>query len=83
MTLGRFDVARDMLGSFGEIVRFASKVMGDIFRLRVFRYFGETLRQASILVPLTDFSPRKNEALERGYLRGRYGGVPFISSLRH
>jgi hypothetical protein len=40
-------------------------------------------RQASVLVPLTDFSPRKNEALERGYLRGRYGGVPFISSLKH
>jgi hypothetical protein len=40
-------------------------------------------RRASTLVPLTDFSPRKNEALERGYLRGRYGGVPLISSLRH
>jgi hypothetical protein len=38
-------------------------------------------RQASHLYPLSDFSPRKNEALERGYLRGRYGGVPFMSRL--
>jgi hypothetical protein len=30
------------------------------------------------IVPLTDYKPRKGEAIERGYLRGRYGGVPFI-----
>jgi uncharacterized protein len=35
--------------------------------------------QTSTLVSLSEFSPRKNEALERGYLMGRYGGVPFIS----
>ena len=34
--------------------------------------------QASMLVALAEFSPRKNEALERGYLQGRYGGVPFL-----
>ncbi|MDO9177494.1 MAG: ATP-binding protein [Agitococcus sp.] len=34
--------------------------------------------QASSLVSLSEFSPRKNEALERGYLMGRYGGVPFL-----
>ncbi|MFN8513747.1 MAG: AAA family ATPase [Chloroflexia bacterium] len=33
---------------------------------------------ASHLYPLLDFSPRKDESLERGYLRGRYGAVPFI-----
>jgi uncharacterized protein len=37
-------------------------------------------KQASHLYPLSDFSPRKNEALERGYLRGRYGALPFVSS---
>lgn len=36
-------------------------------------------RQVSRLYPLSDFSPRKSEALERGYLRGRYGAVPFLS----
>ena len=35
--------------------------------------------QASALVGLSEFSPRKGEALERGYLMGRYGGVPFLS----
>jgi AAA15 family ATPase/GTPase len=32
------------------------------------------------LYPLTDFKPRKNENLARGYLQGRYGAVPFIGS---
>lgn len=35
--------------------------------------------QASKLYPLSDFSPRKNEALEGAYLKGRYGAVPFLS----
>jgi len=35
--------------------------------------------QTTTLVSLSEFSPRKNEALERGYLMGRYGGVPFLS----
>lgn len=35
--------------------------------------------QTSSLVGLSEFSPRKHEALERGYLIGRYGGVPFIA----
>lgn len=34
--------------------------------------------QSSTLVPLIQFSPRKGEALERGYLSGRYGGVPIL-----
>lgn len=55
----------------------------DLLRRDQFWFVDKDERQASVLVPLTDFSPRKNEALERGYLRGRYGGVPFISSLRH
>lgn len=37
--------------------------------------------QASSLVGLSEFSPRKNEALERGYLMGRYGGTPFLSQM--
>lgn len=35
--------------------------------------------QSSALYPLLDFSPRKQEALERGYLQGRYGALPFLS----
>lgn len=37
--------------------------------------------QATRLYPLTDFSPRKHEAWERGYLMGRYGAVPFFREL--
>ncbi len=36
--------------------------------------------QSSSIYPLIDFSPRKNEALERGYLQGRYGALPFLRS---
>lgn len=33
---------------------------------------------ATRLYPLTDYKPRKEESLQRGYLAGRYGAVPFI-----
>lgn len=33
---------------------------------------------ASHLYPLTDYRPRASENLERGYLQGRYGAVPFL-----
>ena len=32
----------------------------------------------SHLYPLLDFSPRKDEALAKGYLKGRYGAIPFL-----
>jgi hypothetical protein len=32
----------------------------------------------SELYPLTDAHPRKEESLERGYLRGRYGAIPRV-----
>lgn len=36
---------------------------------------------ATTLYPLTDYKPRKVENLERGYLQGRYGAIPFIGDL--
>jgi AAA15 family ATPase/GTPase len=33
---------------------------------------------ATRLYPLADYAPRKGEALMKGYLNGRYGGIPFI-----
>jgi AAA15 family ATPase/GTPase len=33
------------------------------------------------LYPLTNFHPRKAENLERGYLQGRYGAVPYLGNL--
>ncbi len=35
---------------------------------------------ATVLYPLTDFKPRKPENLERGYLQGRYGAVPYLGN---
>ncbi len=37
--------------------------------------------QATQVYPLSDFSPRKREAWEQGYLSGRYGAVPFFAEL--
>jgi len=34
------------------------------------------------LYPLLDFSPRKQEAIGRGYLLGRYGALPYIGEWR-
>lgn len=43
-------------------------------------WFAEKDRdQASSLISLSEFKPRKNEALERGYLMGRYGGLPYLT----
>lgn len=50
----------------------------DLFRRDQIWLVEKDKDQASELIPLSDFSPRKNEALERGYLMGRYGAVPFL-----
>jgi phospholipid/cholesterol/gamma-HCH transport system permease protein len=43
-------VPREWIGSFGDIVRFCARVLGEVFGLRVFRFFGEALRQAGLLI---------------------------------
>ncbi|MDR0701022.1 MAG: ATP-binding protein [Azoarcus sp.] len=37
--------------------------------------------QSSTLYSLLEFSPRKNEAIGRGYLQGRYGAVPIFGGV--
>ncbi|MFO8164159.1 MAG: ATP-binding protein [Desulfatiglandales bacterium] len=37
---------------------------------------------ATRLYPLSDYKPRKGEALQKGYLYGRYGALPFAGELR-
>ncbi len=44
------EIPRGWLETFGEIVKFGASVVGQILRLRVLRYAGETLRQAGILI---------------------------------
>lgn len=41
---------RGWLEAFGEIIKFAAEILGNVVNLRVFRYFGEALRQAGILI---------------------------------
>lgn len=41
-------------------------------------WFAEKDGGATRLYPLTDYEPRKGEALEQGYLAGRYGAVPVV-----
>ena len=36
--------------------------------------------ESSTIYPLDDFSVRKNENIEKGYLVGRYGAIPFLSA---
>lgn len=36
--------------------------------------------EAATLTPLSDYQPRKHEALERRYLNGAYGGTPVIAT---
>ncbi len=43
-------IPRDWIASFGEIIRFCSTVIAEVFTLKVFRFFGEALRQAGILI---------------------------------
>lgn len=50
----------------------------DLFRRDQIWFIEKDQEQASHLYPLTDFSPRKGEALEKGYLLGRYGALPFF-----
>lgn len=51
----------------------------DLFRRDQIWFVEKDLDQASRLYPLSDFSPRKHEALQRSYLIGRYGALPFFS----
>jgi uncharacterized protein len=54
----------------------------DVLRRDQFWFTEKDQDQASILYPLTDFSPRKNQALEKGYLSGSFGAIPILKRLR-
>ena len=43
-------VPREWIAGFGEIARFCGRVLGHVYGLRVFRFFGEALRQCGILI---------------------------------
>jgi phospholipid/cholesterol/gamma-HCH transport system permease protein len=43
-------VPRDLIATFGELFCFCLKIVGQVYGLRVFRFFGEALRQSGILI---------------------------------
>ena len=44
------DVPRDWIASLGDIAKFCWRVMAEVFEGRALKFFGETLRQAGILI---------------------------------
>src|SRR5437762_8396702 len=48
--MGWLTLPRDWIANFGEIGKFCGRVLADVYGLRVFRFFGETLRQAGLLI---------------------------------
>jgi hypothetical protein len=55
----------------------------EVFRRDQIWFCEKDPSQSTTVYPLTDFSPRKNvENLERGYLSGRYGALPYLTSIK-
>jgi len=52
----------------------------DLLRRDQIWFTEKNAEQASTLFPLTEFTPRKNEAFESRYLSGRYGAVPILNT---
>ncbi len=53
----------------------------DLLRRDQIWFAEKNENRATTIYPLLDYSPRKNENLERGYLLGRYGAIPFVGDL--
>ena len=54
----------------------------ELFRRDQIWFTEKDALNATNLYPLSDFTPRKNEALEKGYLNGRYGAIPYIGEIK-
>jgi len=48
--MGWLSVPRDWIANFGEIAKFCADVVARVYSGRVLRFFGESLRQAGILI---------------------------------
>ena len=48
--MGWLSVPRDWVASMGEIVKFCARIVGAVYGLRVFKFFGEALRQSGLLI---------------------------------
>jgi len=48
--MGWLALPRDWIANFGVISKFCGRIVAHVYGLRVFRFFGEALRQAGILI---------------------------------
>jgi hypothetical protein len=53
----------------------------DLLRRDQIWFVEKDKQRSSHFYSMLEYSPRKDEALERGYLKGRYGAIPFIGSI--
>lgn len=60
----------------------SSLLDNDLFRRDQIWFVEKDDSNATKLYPLSDFSPRKKEAIYKGYLQGRYGALPYIGEWR-
>ena len=55
----------------------------DVFRRDQVWFCEKDESRSTVLFPLTDFRPRKKvENLERKYLSGRYGALPYVRKIK-
>lgn len=59
-----------------------SFLAAELFRRDQIWFMEKDRENATNMYPLSDFRARKDEALEKRYLQGRYGALPFIGDLR-
>jgi phospholipid/cholesterol/gamma-HCH transport system permease protein len=50
MPVGWLSVPRDWIANFGVIAKFSATVVAEVFTGKVFRFFGEALRQCGVLI---------------------------------
>ena len=55
----------------------------EVFRRDQIWFVDRDRAGASKFYPLTEFHTRNDEALENGYLRGRYGALPILDEIEH
>ncbi|NEQ63812.1 MAG: ATP-binding protein [Moorea sp. SIO4A1] len=53
----------------------------DIFNQDQVWFTEKDSNNSTQLYSLLDFKPRQDESLQKGYLKGRYGAIPFVSGL--
>ena len=52
----------------------------ELFRRDQIWFTQKDEHNSTLLYPLSDYKPRKGEAMQKGYLAGRYGAIPIIEA---